>query len=110
MKKDHMTSLCMNLAMTSTAFSRHRGTLNQANLTSAIDAMLPHLPAANPVMIPNKEEAKCVVRSALACGRSAGLTWHEMRVQFNEAAEQLPPPLPDAMQRLQKSIHGEYVQ
>lgn len=104
--RDRTSTLAMQLAMAATAWSNHRGRDNQERLAQSITDILPLLPVTECRILPGKIHAIQIVKSALACGRSAGLSWHEMSVLFNEVNEQLPPPLPVAFKNLQRDLKG----
>jgi len=106
---DHTSRLCLELAMAATAYGKHRGRAVQLRLSSTIHTVLPLLPHSA-AALPSKEDAEHLVRSALTCGRSAGLSWHDMAAIFNDVNEHVAPALPDAMKQLQKTVNGERLQ
>jgi len=92
----------MELAMAATAYARSRGTHTRQHLFSAVHALLAKVPFSGRVL--DKSDMADAVRAALACGRSAGLSWQDMRIIFNEENEKAPAPLSVAMAEFEKSV------
>ncbi len=107
--KDRTYSDCLDLAMAATAYGQHRGNENGKKLVAAISNIHPRLPHVS-ILSPDITSIEQTIRSALSCGRAAGLSWQEMRLIFNEETEKVPPSLIDAVSDFERTVRGSMLQ
>ncbi len=106
MRRDQLSTICMTLAMSATNYKNNRSRENRSQLIKAIEIIIISLPAQDIDSHFSCEQISNIVRDALICGRSYGLTWSEMRSIFNEVNEKVPPTALEALENLNGSIQG----